>query len=262
MPYEIHPSLVTPPDNTVLWRYLDLAKFMDMLERRVLWFARADKFEDPLEGTYTDAELDHLRSLPSIPTPSGTARIGDSYLRGTKMMRSTNFISCWRAGADESMAMWDLYRKGSGVIAIKSTIGRLKEAVGHYGKPVYVGEVKYVDWKAAPWDNNLLAMCVRKVLAYKHESEIRAMIWGFDQSNAKSPLVKPGQDQTWENALENFAEGTPPGLEVPFDFQQLITEVWVGPREKQWIYILVKQIMKRYGLPQQVVASCLLQPRI
>src|ERR1700684_1393835 len=125
----MHPRLVTPVDDTVLWRYLDFAKFMDMLERRVLWFARADTFEDPLEATYTDAELNHLRSLPPIPTPSGTVKVGDSYLRGSRMMRSTSFISCWRAGADESMAMWDLYRKGGGVVAIKSTVGRFKEAV-------------------------------------------------------------------------------------------------------------------------------------
>jgi hypothetical protein len=47
MPYEIHPKLTTPPDDAVLWRYLDFAKFLDMLERRVLWFAGADTFEDP-----------------------------------------------------------------------------------------------------------------------------------------------------------------------------------------------------------------------
>jgi hypothetical protein len=236
--YEMHPNLITPAAGTVLWRYLDCAKFMDILERRVLWFARADTFEDPLEGTYTDAELLQLRSLPSIPTPEGPDHVGDAYLRGSKMIRSTSFISCWRAGADESMAMWDRYR-----IAIKSTVGHFKEAVSGYGKSVYIGEVRYVDWKDSPWDNNLLAMCVRKVFAYKHESEVRALIWDTENLSRVSSTI-------------------PLGLEVPFDPRKSITEVWVGPREKPWMYALVTEVMKRYGLAQEVIASTLLQPRI
>jgi hypothetical protein len=39
MPYEAHPELETPPDDTTLWRYLNFVKLMDMLERRQLWFA-------------------------------------------------------------------------------------------------------------------------------------------------------------------------------------------------------------------------------
>lgn len=237
MSYEIHPNLSTPPDDTVLWRYLDFAKFVDVLERQVLWFARADTFEDPLEATYTDGELNHLHSLPAIPAP-GAGTIADSYLRATKLARSTSFISCWRAGADESMAMWDLYRKGGGVIAIKSTVGRLKEAFTDYANPVFIGRVTYVDWRGAPWDNNLLAMCVHKVLAYKHESEVRALIW------------------TPENLTRSSL-----GLEVPFDPRKFLTETLIGPREPEWVCTLARRVMARYGLSQPVVASTLLQPR-
>lgn len=33
-----------------LWRYMDLAKFLALLEDRALYFARADKLGDPFEG--------------------------------------------------------------------------------------------------------------------------------------------------------------------------------------------------------------------
>jgi hypothetical protein len=46
MPYESHPQLTTPPDETALWRYLNFTKFIDLLERHVLWFARTNTFED------------------------------------------------------------------------------------------------------------------------------------------------------------------------------------------------------------------------
>jgi hypothetical protein len=136
------------------------------------------------------------------------------------------------------MAMWDRYG-----IALKSTVGRFKEAVSGYGKPVFIGEVSYVDWKDSPWDNNLIAMCVRKVFAYKHESEVRALIWDTENLSRVSSTI-------------------PLGLEVPFDPRKSITEVWVGPREKPWMYALVTEVMKRYGLVQEVIASTLLQPRI
>jgi hypothetical protein len=42
--------------------------------------------------------------------------------------------------------MWDLYGKGSGIIAIKSTVGRIKEIAAKYAKPVYISKAQYVDW--------------------------------------------------------------------------------------------------------------------
>jgi len=61
VPFEsLAPHLITPPDETIIWRYMDFARFMQILETKTLWFARADQFEDPLEGTFTDAEREAL----------------------------------------------------------------------------------------------------------------------------------------------------------------------------------------------------------
>ncbi len=253
MPYTAHPNLMTPGDDTVLWRYLDFAKFMDLMERQKLWFSRADMFEDPLEGTYTDAEMAHFRSLQfsgASPDPQGLAA---SYLRMPQTMRATTFVNCWREGKFESMAMWDIYGKGSGVVAIKSTVALLKEAFATYKWNVFISRVKYIDWNDAPWDNNALAMCSRKDISYSHESEVRAIIWGLETTRG-SPLVKlgPGEDLTQ----------IPTGLGVEVDPASLITGVIVGPREQTRIYNLVQVIMKRYGLPQPVRASDRLKGRM
>ena len=32
-----------PPDNAVLWRYMDFTKFVSLLDKQALFFARADK---------------------------------------------------------------------------------------------------------------------------------------------------------------------------------------------------------------------------
>ncbi len=239
MAYEAHWDLTTPSDDTVLWRYLDFASYMDILECKTLWYPRVDSLEDPLEGGWTDSELRRIGSETSaaenflkIPASQILQEVPD-------ILRSVTFVSCWRAGAHESMAMWDIYRRGGAVLAIKSTIGLLKESVSQYGKPVNIGEVKYIDWQEAPWDNNLLAMSVRKELAYQHEAEVRAIVTDFSFVGIIS---------------------APKGLKVPFCPEKFITEIVVGPREKEWFHSLVQQVSKTHGLRQKVSISHLLQP--
>ena len=51
-----HPSFLRPRDpNAKIWRYMDRAKFEWMLQTKSLFFCRADKFKDSLEGHYTKA---------------------------------------------------------------------------------------------------------------------------------------------------------------------------------------------------------------
>ena len=252
MPYTSHRNLATPSDDTVLWRYSDFAKFMDLIERRKLWFSRADKFEDPLEGTFTDAETAYFRS-PQFAAASPEFRgIADGHSQIAQTQRATTFVNCWREGKFESMAMWDIYGKGSGVVAIKSTVGLLKEAFATYKWNVFISRVKYIDWNAGGWEGNALTLCSRKDISYIHESEVRAMIWGIEVVGGSS-LVKlgPGNDMTQ----------IPTGQEVEVDPARLMTEVIVGPREQARIYNLVEAIMKRYGLPQPVRASDRLKGR-
>ncbi|HEV3252962.1 MAG TPA: hypothetical protein VG033_01045 [Candidatus Acidoferrales bacterium] len=210
---------------------MDFAKFVEMLESRTLWFVRVDQLEDPLEGTHTDAELTGIRKHLN--------ERAEQLINMFRRFRSDVYVNCWRSGSTESLAMWDLYGKGSGIVAIKSTVGRLREACATYDKPVYISKTKYVDWNDAPGLNNVLVACSRKDLSYQHEAEVRVIIMEHSNPNTERR----------------------PGIHVPVDLQHLITQVMVGPREQEWVLRLVEQVMKRYGLPQQVVASDRLTPR-
>ena len=48
--YTEHPTFSPPPDDAVLWRYMDFTKFVSFLDKSSLFFARADKLGDPFEG--------------------------------------------------------------------------------------------------------------------------------------------------------------------------------------------------------------------
>ncbi len=44
----------TPRDETAIWRYMDLTKFVAMLASNTLWFAKMAEFhDDPFEGFCT-----------------------------------------------------------------------------------------------------------------------------------------------------------------------------------------------------------------
>ncbi len=227
MAYERHPDLITPPDDTVLWRYMDFARFMHMIESQTLWFSRLDKFEDPLEGGHTDAELAGIRKH---------VEQAEQLIGVFRAARKDTYVSCWRAGKSESLAMWDLYGRGSGIVAVKSTVGLLKEAVQSYGERVFISRVTYIDWSERSGLDNVLVACSRKDLSYQHEGEVRAI-------------------------LANIVPRPETGIAAPVNTNSFVTEIMVGPREKEWVVRLVERIKKRYGLPQPILASDRLKPR-
>ena len=48
-----------PEDRqSIIWRYLDLAKYMHLLETASLHFTRADRLGDPFEGSYSRPTID------------------------------------------------------------------------------------------------------------------------------------------------------------------------------------------------------------
>lgn len=211
---------------------MDFAKFVEMIESNTLWFVRVDQLEDPLEGTHTDAELGNLRKHLRKDRAQALIHV-------FRRARAEVYVNCWRAGADESLAMWDLYGKGSGIVAVKSTVGRIKDAVSRNERAVFISKTKYIDWNKAHGLDNVLVACSRKDLSYQHESEVRVIIMEDSLSSAKHRL----------------------GIRVPVDIVRLISEVMVGPREQEWVVRLVEQVMTRYDLSQPVVASNRLTPR-
>jgi len=39
-------------EETVLWKYMDLSKFLSLLSQKSLWLARADTFKEQHEGKF------------------------------------------------------------------------------------------------------------------------------------------------------------------------------------------------------------------
>lgn len=62
------PFLHTPPDDTKLWRYLDLSYFLWLLSRQSLYFADLIEFDDQWEGALPAGSIEGLKRMAaSVP---------------------------------------------------------------------------------------------------------------------------------------------------------------------------------------------------
>ena len=283
VPYAEHPVCETPKDEVVLWRYMDFVKFIALLDSSELRFTRLDQLDDPREGMLTDVELGELSSRK------------DDLVRSVESDRTFGYVNCWHEANHESMAMWDLYSPRLGSVAIRSSVGRIKKAIEADTSTVMIGRIQYLNWATyGAFPGNVIAMCLRKEQSYKHESEVRLVMWAPQLDlEARMEETAKGESQAinlaqltkdfartlgevyplwkYEGAdlpmimlrainrghAEEYVKTTPSGFGVQTRIPDLIQEVIVGPREPQWVADLVKNAMARYGVTVPVRRSTL-----
>lgn len=191
---EKHPFFDTDikPD-TVLWRYMDFAKFVSLLANKALWFSRADLLGDPLEGSFTQAyevqQQELLTHPPGGKTSTDVRRDRMLSQTMTHHSRRSVYVNCWHIGEHESMALWRGYGDGPYAVAVSTTFCALNSVLPECistnletPTPILLGRVRYVDHSSTTHQidsNDLLAQFVCKSIVYAHERELRAAFWGF-----------------------------------------------------------------------------------
>jgi hypothetical protein len=133
--YEPHTFCRVPKPEAVIWRYLDLFKFKSTLDTGCLYFAAIATFarEDHWEA--------HVpKTLKEIWDPQGG---GGSLDRMRDFLRERGFANCWHINNEESIAMWRQYGNGCDNLVLRSTFGKLCQALSNCPETVHIGEVDY-----------------------------------------------------------------------------------------------------------------------
>ncbi|QEE49694.1 DUF2971 domain-containing protein [Flavobacterium alkalisoli] len=209
---------ITRPDaDTIVWKYLDLSKFLDLLLCKQLFMSRSDKFEDQYEGTFSEPTFEELKKISE-----NNPEFLDSY----KTHRENVVISSWHINEYESYAMWQIFTQNSEGLAIQSTVKRLEEALQPETRyEQHIGEVKYIDYKKEyiPFDNDFFPFLFKRK-SFQYEREVRII----------SNLTKHNL---------NINEG----VKINIDINKLIEKVYIHPKSENWYKNLVFQLMEQLG---------------
>lgn len=215
----VRDSNIKLPDDpdTIIWKYLDLSKFVDILLYRKLFMSRSDLFEDQYEGTFSEPTYEEIKKLAVHNT---------DFLDYYKIHRQNVVISSWHINEYESFAMWQIFTQKNEGLAIQSTLGRLQEALDHEKEyEQYIGEVNYIDYKKEyiPFENIFFPFLFKRK-SFQYEREVRVI----------SDLTD------YELKIEN-------GVKVDIDICRLIEKIYIHPKSENWYKNLVIELSKRLG---------------
>jgi len=118
-------------DSQILWRYMDLRKFEDIVRSSTLYFPRADKLKDPFGGQ------DFFEGRLSPGNLRRRSRSDEAFRQGYKIddrgmqdypeiHRTVVFISCWHRNTRESFRMWQAYTSSSESVVIVTSAKALR----------------------------------------------------------------------------------------------------------------------------------------
>ncbi|UPZ15861.1 hypothetical protein [Flavobacterium humidisoli] len=224
--YLKNPNIKLPDDpDTIVWKYLDLSKFLDLLLSKKLFMSRSDKFEDQYEGTFSEPTYEEIKKL---------AADNPEFLNYYKTHREKVAISSWHINEYESFAMWQIFTKNNEGLAIQSTIGRLQKAVkpeNNYDQ--YIGEVNYIDYKKEyiPFDNLFFPFLFKRK-SFQYEREVRIL------SDTSKSDIKLND-----------------GLKINVDINQLIEKIYIHPKSENWYKKLVIELVERLGFGFEIEKS-------
>ncbi|MDP3434167.1 MAG: hypothetical protein Q8T04_14540 [Bacteroidota bacterium] len=240
-----------PPNDTVLWRFMDFTKFVSLLSTSSLYFTRADLFSDPFEGAkgvlknkkkWDKLYLEFFKSAienPPEPEPEKEKKSKDYVTIEAKRLLSQldsigsrqqteTFINCWHENPYESEAMWKLYTSNLAQgISIKTTYYKLYRALNR-NPSISIGRVNYIDYNKEFAGINDSFWYKRK--SFEHEKEVRAIVKGFSSNGDYGKLIK-------------------------VDLNILIDKIYISPTSPTWIIELVKDVLVKYGLNKKIEHS-------
>ncbi len=224
--YVLNPILrLTDDPDTVIWKYMDLSKFLDLLLSRRLFMARSDKFEDQYEGTFSEPTFEEMKRL-SADNPG--------FLQYYKSHREKVVVSSWHINEYESFAMWQIFTKTNEGLAICSTVNRLKNALEPEQLTTqYIGEVNYIDYKKEfiPFEDDFFPFLFKRK-SFQYEREIRVLT---DMSSSGQYIND--------------------GIKIDVNICELIDKIYIHPKSENWYKKLVIDLLDKLGFDFRIEKS-------
>lgn len=240
-----------PKSEYNIVKYLDLTKFISLLQNKSLFFCRLDKLEDQFEGITSKPNFEqrvkwykHTRDVDKYFSVELT---DEAILESVKKMyesekrkKSINCINCWNKYDGESVALWKIYSNFGNGIMIKSKISNLIKSLSESKEEINLSEIHYLDYDTEVMpDGNAMYPLIHKQKAYSYENEIR--------------LIHQVNHTAWQ--YDWSKEKINEGIFINADINELIDEIIIGPFSPKWMTGLVQDISTKYSLEKPITHS-------
>lgn len=175
--------------NITLWRYTSLPKFLNLVSKSALYFQRMDLFGDPYEGQVSKPTLERLEDM--YKTIAESTELFDSNLELIEALRETTYLNCWRRDKYEDYGMWHAYTDPSSGLAIKTSVGRLREAITvdeDFQGQLELKQIEYIDYRQDRQDSvgeGVFFPFGFKRIQHQNEREVRLMITNYPHDRMK-----------------------------------------------------------------------------
>ncbi|MGY8910755.1 MAG: DUF2971 domain-containing protein [Flavobacteriales bacterium] len=172
-----------------LWRYMDLWKFLKIINSSSLFFPSVDLLGDQMEGKIPESVY---LSMKEHEKRNGR---DDNFVDVYKSFmedysRSKTLILSWNAAKTESFALWKMYAKDRLGIAIKTDLERLKKSFSNTKEEIFIGEVSYFDENKPKYDIVHFSTLLTKHIYYSYEKEVRCLTRIKDDENLSAKNIK------------------------------------------------------------------------
>lgn len=258
--YREIPNIEPLNNDVTIWRYMDLASFMNLILEKKLMFRRASSFKDYYD-IFVDLDEKSMRSINEFliegeKSPNSFQVVHKvssneetyNYLmlahpiqpifqedeicirfdeKGQPIsLADITYCSSWHENEHENYALWKIYlgNKPEGV-AIKTSVKKIRDILRKNDSyDFYIGKVKYDSNKINIFEDKISNhdIILRKREEYEYENEIR--IYTIDEKRILST----------------------PCLYLPItNMEDLIEELWISPFAGGWVSEAIVSFLKK-----------------
>jgi hypothetical protein len=220
------PIIYAPNADEKLWRYMDFTKFVSLLDQSALYLPSANMFNDNWEGSYPARDSFAKAGRERIAVDRLAKLVKDR-----ENFKNRCFISCWHLSEYESAAMWMLYKSGDVGVAVQTTYGLLREAIGgidayRRSYQLWFPKVIYIDYETETFEGHVAEVDItpffHKRKSFEHEKEFRIIITSIKEHGS--------------------------GFKLKVSLSTLLSKVYISPNAPEWFKELVISVLQKYNL--------------
>lgn len=173
----------TVSEDTVIFRYLDILKFLNLIVSKQLYFTNYKYFSDKYETEITEKFLIDFATSADTDMENKTMQSLSNYYLN-------RFVNCWNISETEQYLLWKAYCQNiySGVV-IKSSVKNLRDSLESLNELIFACDrIQYISYSHKP--EHIDKPVFTKYDFYSSENEIRvSTIIDHSEENDKGVLI-------------------------------------------------------------------------